>query len=758
MTRNRPSGGMSALAAILPGVLCLVGSFVAMGGSGQGLDLGRRLTEMGGWGPLVIVAAVVVTPLCSVFVCMSARGRRVPVVLVIGLAVVPWLLGIFGAYVGLVEVTAALVSVSPDMLGPMTAKGVSIAADARVLGAAVSGSLLCGLALAYGFGSLGQRATERRGLLALAGMAAALPAVFLAGRGVLEAGAAGTMAMVGAVAVMFAAGLGGGGAGDDDPDKRNHSGALAVAGVFAAVLALVALASCGATGAMVQAFAALEMAAPDQRMALLARGATEFAPLRMVVLVGGVSALVPVLVLMVAAAFRSVIWAGRVVRVVLVAAIGLVPVVLDLSSAASEDAVIELTSQPLGSHLQGYQPLALATDGGKYVPTPHAFVLVNQIVPWQGEPFTLGDPTSPLERDRLAPLLKGLVEGPAPIVPGVPTIPQDELPDWLVEDPPRKEIDDPAQQMIDDPALTFAVDARVSGSVLRLLIDAARAAGVRQIVLIGVDERSVPTKESRAFFGSMPYFSHLLEPRVIAIDALVEESLPAGCMAHARARSFGTIGAADTVTIQPWPGKAPPPRAASPLVLGPPDDDGYFSGDRAMGGDTVICLMLGADATPSSVFRAAGRAAERGFLPLLATGGIDVSAPAPPVPPAETLLGILAGSGQRGTAPVAGSPMVKGSLPKETIRRVVQRHINQVKFCYEMGLARDSSLAGRVSVKFIISSTGAVQLAAIASSTLGDSDVESCIAQSVRRWKFPQPEGGGIVIVTYPFNFTSADK
>jgi len=99
----------------------------------------------------------------------------------------------------------------------------------------------------------------------------------------------------------------------------------------------------------------------------------------------------------------------------------------------------------------------------------------------------------------------------------------------------------------------------------------------------------------------------------------------------------------------------------------------------------------------------------------------------------------------------SGAAMVKGSLSKEVIRRIVHRHINEVKFCYERELARRPDIEGVVSVKFIISSTGAVQMAAVANSSLGNAQVENCMAQAVRRWTFPQPEGGGIVIVTYPF-------
>jgi TonB family protein len=115
--------------------------------------------------------------------------------------------------------------------------------------------------------------------------------------------------------------------------------------------------------------------------------------------------------------------------------------------------------------------------------------------------------------------------------------------------------------------------------------------------------------------------------------------------------------------------------------------------------------------------------------------------------------------GRRGRAPRirSGAAMVKGSLSKEVIRRIVHRHINEIKFCYERQLAKRPDLSGRVAIKFIISGTGAVQMAAVASSTLGDPVVENCIAQAVRRWTFPQPEGGGIVIVTYPFQLTSPE-
>jgi FHA domain len=104
----------------------------------------------------------------------------------------------------------------------------------------------------------------------------------------------------------------------------------------------------------------------------------------------------------------------------------------------------------------------------------------------------------------------------------------------------------------------------------------------------------------------------------------------------------------------------------------------------------------------------------------------------------------------------SGNADVRGSLSKEVIRRVIQRHINEVRFCYEQELNSRPDLSGRVQVKFIISPSGAVQAANVESSTLNAARAEGCIAQAVRRWTFPAPDGGGIVIVSYPFVLENA--
>jgi len=74
-----------------------------------------------------------------------------------------------------------------------------------------------------------------------------------------------------------------------------------------------------------------------------------------------------------------------------------------------------------------------------------------------------------------------------------------------------------------------------------------------------------------------------------------------------------------------------------------------------------------------------------------------------------------------------------------------------VKFCYETELVRKPDLYGRLTIQFTITPTGTVSSSAVERSSVGNRAVEQCIASAVKRWTFPQPEDGGIVLVNYPF-------
>jgi outer membrane biosynthesis protein TonB len=109
--------------------------------------------------------------------------------------------------------------------------------------------------------------------------------------------------------------------------------------------------------------------------------------------------------------------------------------------------------------------------------------------------------------------------------------------------------------------------------------------------------------------------------------------------------------------------------------------------------------------------------------------------------------------GDGGIGRIGGDPIILGALDKSLIDAVIKRHMNQIRYCYQRELNRDPNLGGKIVVKFVIAKDGSVSKASTKSSTMGSSAVESCINSRFMRFKFPEPKGGGIVIVSYPFIF-----
>ncbi len=101
-----------------------------------------------------------------------------------------------------------------------------------------------------------------------------------------------------------------------------------------------------------------------------------------------------------------------------------------------------------------------------------------------------------------------------------------------------------------------------------------------------------------------------------------------------------------------------------------------------------------------------------------------------------------------------GTPTITGSLTAQAVRRVISMHMAEIRMCHEAHAA--PGIAGKVVIKFVITPTGAVQMATVASSTLGDSEVESCVTEAMKGWSFPAPDNGGIVIGTIPIVFETS--
>jgi len=105
---------------------------------------------------------------------------------------------------------------------------------------------------------------------------------------------------------------------------------------------------------------------------------------------------------------------------------------------------------------------------------------------------------------------------------------------------------------------------------------------------------------------------------------------------------------------------------------------------------------------------------------------------------------------------VPGKTTVVGGLAREVIARVIQEHQSEIKYCYEVQLNRNPSLAGKVTVLFTIDGSGTVTDSQVSETTLNNSEAEKCMLAKIHRWKFPEPAGNGIVKVNFPWIFKPA--
>lgn len=111
----------------------------------------------------------------------------------------------------------------------------------------------------------------------------------------------------------------------------------------------------------------------------------------------------------------------------------------------------------------------------------------------------------------------------------------------------------------------------------------------------------------------------------------------------------------------------------------------------------------------------------------------------------------LIGSAGTAAIPLGREALIEGGLDRDLISDVIARNMGQVRFCYEQALQGEPSLAGRVAVAFTIGGNGQVKVAGVDSTTLNSKAVEDCILLRLRSWKFPLPDGGVDVKVSYPF-------
>jgi hypothetical protein len=122
-----------------------------------------------------------------------------------------------------------------------------------------------------------------------------------------------------------------------------------------------------------------------------------------------------------------------------------------------------------------------------------------------------------------------------------------------------------------------------------------------------------------------------------------------------------------------------------------------------------------------------------------------------------TGVGGLGKKGDRDVNVSTGPATVMGSVDRELIRRVIQEHAAQIRYCYEQQLALNPKLQGKVAITWVIQADGSATSAKVDSATtLQDEKVHRCMMERITSWQFPKPKGGGVAVITYPWILRSS--
>ncbi len=104
------------------------------------------------------------------------------------------------------------------------------------------------------------------------------------------------------------------------------------------------------------------------------------------------------------------------------------------------------------------------------------------------------------------------------------------------------------------------------------------------------------------------------------------------------------------------------------------------------------------------------------------------------------------------TAKMTQTVSIQGGMSREIVKQVIDRHLDEIQYCYESALLENSAIMGRIVYEWKILLSGKVGEVRIASSTVNSHQIHDCIKASIKSWQFPKPVGMEVV-VSYPFVF-----
>jgi len=89
---------------------------------------------------------------------------------------------------------------------------------------------------------------------------------------------------------------------------------------------------------------------------------------------------------------------------------------------------------------------------------------------------------------------------------------------------------------------------------------------------------------------------------------------------------------------------------------------------------------------------------------------------------------------------------------REEIRLTIQSHLKEIRNCYVDSLKINPELEGKVLVEFTIDDKGTAQEAKVieAKSSIHNDQLNNCITDAFKTWKFPATSEGKKMTTSYP--------
>ncbi|TQF16499.1 hypothetical protein FJV41_07830 [Myxococcus llanfairpwllgwyngyllgogerychwyrndrobwllllantysiliogogogochensis] len=150
--------------------------------------LAGTVDAAGPFAAVVALALLIELPLLSLALAGTGLGRRVPLAVMLGMATLPWMVGLLGTEVLVGRAMSGLTRLSTQATVLDVATSTGHAMAPRLLGAWTSAALLLGLALGLALARFGPSCAEEaggrrrgRGLLLASGVTAALGSVAVVG-------------------------------------------------------------------------------------------------------------------------------------------------------------------------------------------------------------------------------------------------------------------------------------------------------------------------------------------------------------------------------------------------------------------------------------------------------------------------------------------------------------------------------------------------------------------------------------------------